>query len=134
MKIYIASPLFNEEELNFNEELDKYLRDNGFETFLPQRDTGMGLSMEETFKKDVGGIKESDVIVFVMNGKKLDEGALVEIGMGYILGKKIIAYKSDKSFDIKDIEVINTMILGCLYDVVSNNSQLKGSLQVIETE
>ena len=40
MKIYIAAPLFNQGERDFNERIDAVLRSCGHETFLPQRDGG----------------------------------------------------------------------------------------------
>ena len=36
MKIYLAGPLFNTAERNFNSELTKLLREKGHEVWLPQ--------------------------------------------------------------------------------------------------
>jgi len=122
MKIYIAGPLFCDAELEYNEKLDKFLSDFGFTTFLPQRDgyklvelekkVGRSEALRIIFERDVQEIKDCDVVVFNMDGRVPDEGACVEIGIGYALGKECIGLKTDVRgvFDSAD----NPMVLGAL--------------------
>ena len=51
--VYIAGPLFSKSELEFNLQLNEFLENLGFDTFLPQED-GHLLSdlMEQGFEKD----------------------------------------------------------------------------------
>jgi nucleoside 2-deoxyribosyltransferase len=122
MKVYIAAPLFSEAELEFNKKLDKYLTSLAFETFLPQRD---GYKLYELvkvmsekkakkliFQKDFEEIEKSDIIVFVMDGRVPDEGACVEIGLAYPLGKECIGLKTDARSLIQGID--NPLIIGVL--------------------
>jgi nucleoside 2-deoxyribosyltransferase len=138
MKIYIAGPLFCKAELDYNEQLAKYLSDHGFATFLPQRDGYKQTELEKTisktkssekiFEKDVQELKSSDVVVFNIDGRVPDEGACVEIGIGYALGKECVGLKTDVrgAFDGTD----NPMILGALrFRVVNSFEELKAVLE-----
>jgi nucleoside 2-deoxyribosyltransferase len=137
MKIYIAGPLFCKAELDYNEQLAKFLSGHGFDTFLPQRDgyqqtelekaVGKTKSSEMIFEKDVQELKNSDVVVFNLDGRVPDEGACVEIGIGYALGKDCVGLKTDVRTAFDGID--NPMILGALrFRVVSSFGELKAVL------
>ncbi|MBI2055608.1 MAG: nucleoside 2-deoxyribosyltransferase [Candidatus Sungbacteria bacterium] len=93
-KIYFAGPLFNEAERRFNELLTVRLEQSGFEVFLPQRD-GVERNMppydtmepdkrrKTMFEFDRNKILESDIFLFVLDGRVPDEGACVELGIAY---------------------------------------------------
>jgi nucleoside 2-deoxyribosyltransferase len=122
MKIYIAGPLFCDAELEYNEQLDKFLSDLGFTTFLPQRDgfklvelekkVGRSEALRIIFERDVQEIKDCDVVVFNMDGRVPDEGACVEIGIGYALGKECVGLKTDVRGAFCGAD--NPMVLGAL--------------------
>jgi nucleoside 2-deoxyribosyltransferase len=92
--IYLAGPLFSEAERRFNVELTEKLEDLGFRVFLPQRD---GVEREKApydtmtpeerrhamFHLDKSKILDSDIFVFVLDGRVPDEGACVELGIAY---------------------------------------------------
>jgi nucleoside 2-deoxyribosyltransferase len=92
--IYFAGPLFSEAERRFNFELTEKLEALDFRVFLPQRD-GVeretppydAMSPEErrhaTFHLDKSMILDSDVFLFVLDGRVPDEGACVELGIAY---------------------------------------------------
>ena len=92
--IYLAGPLFSEAERRFNLELTEQLEALGFHVFLPQRD-GVergkppydAMTREErrhaTFHLDKSAILDSDVFLFVLDGRVPDEGACVELGIAY---------------------------------------------------
>ncbi len=129
-RIYIAGPLFSEAEKQYNRHLSKCLEDMGFETFLPQRD-GYELSellasgdsesfvMDKIFKRDISEIQRSDIVVFVMDGRVPDEGACVEIGYAYAMGKECIGLKTDPRTLMSGID--NPLILGALKDRIARN-------------
>ena len=129
MKIYIAGPLFCDAELEYNEGIDKFLSDLGFNTFLPQRDgyklvelekkVGRSEAVRMIFDRDVQEIRDCDAVVFNMDGRVPDEGACVEIGIAYALGKECIGLKTDArgAFDGAD----NPMVLGALKFRVAGN-------------
>ena len=92
MLIYLAGPLFSEAERRFNHGLTQRLEATGFEVFLPQRDGAErnrppydAMTPEERrramFRLDRSRILDSDVFLFVLDGRVPDEGACVELGI-----------------------------------------------------
>ena len=47
MKIYIAAPLYCDYEREYNLKIDELLRENGYDTYLPQRDGGVVSEMPD---------------------------------------------------------------------------------------
>ncbi len=105
MKIYIAAPLYCEYERDYNLMIDAFLRENGYDTYLPQRDGGVVATMPETiegmpkgefvFKKDLEAMDHSDVFLFLLDGRVPDEGACVALGYFYASGKPCVGLKTD---------------------------------------
>lgn len=121
--VYIAGPLFSQAELAFNENVDRRLRDWGYDTFLPQRDGNKlsdllagGRSREDAVKTifdlDVKQIEKSDILLLIMDGRVPDEGACVELGIAYALNKECIGLKTDSRSLMGDLD--NPLILGAL--------------------
>lgn len=122
-KVYIAGPLFSHAELEFNEKVDTYLRNLGFETFLPQRDgyllanlmaqySSKQEAIDVIFYKDIEEIKNCDIVLFVLDGRVPDEGACVEVGLAYAYAKECIGFKSDSRSLMGDMD--NPLLLGVL--------------------
>jgi nucleoside 2-deoxyribosyltransferase len=93
--IYFAGPLFSAAERCFNLGLTQRLEAVGFEVFLPQRDGAErdrppydAMTPEERrqamFRLDRSRILDSDVFLFVLDGRVPDEGACVELGIALI--------------------------------------------------
>lgn len=121
--VYIAGPLFSKSELDFNLRLNEFLRDLGFNTFLPQKDGHLlselidnGMEKDEAvqmiFEKDIENIKTCDIVVFVMDGRVPDEGACVEIGLAYAYNKECFGLKTDIRSLVDNID--NPLITGSL--------------------
>ena len=94
MLIYLAGPLFSAAERRFNLGLTQRLEAVGFEVFLPQRDGAErdrppydAMTPEERrqamFRLDRSRILDSDVFLFVLDGRVPDEGACVELGIAH---------------------------------------------------
>ncbi|MGB2728872.1 MAG: nucleoside 2-deoxyribosyltransferase [Halobacteriota archaeon] len=122
-RIYIAGPLFSKAERQYNEYLREYLENLGFETFLPQRDghklsellangTAKSFAIEKIFKRDINELQKSDIVIFVMDGRVPDEGACVEIGYAYAIGKECVGLKTDPRTLMSDVD--NPLIMGAL--------------------
>ncbi|WP_292464509.1 nucleoside 2-deoxyribosyltransferase [Methanolobus sp.] len=129
-KIYVAGPLFSIAEHEFNEKIDDNLRKMGFSTFLPQRDGHLlssllseGYSKEEAtkiiFEMDIHHIKNSDIVLFLLDGRVPDEGACVEIGLAYAYGKECIGYKTDSRSIMGDSD--NPLIVGALKNRIAKS-------------
>ena len=121
--VYIASPLFSQAELEFNEKVDGFLRELGYDTFLPQRDGNTlsdliseGKSKNDAIKKifalDVKKIQKSDILLLIMDGRVPDEGACVELGIAYALKKECVGLKTDSRSLMENLD--NPLILGAL--------------------
>lgn len=121
--VYIAGPLFSESGLEFNRRLNMFLKNLGFNTFLPQEDGHLLSELIEQgfekdnailmiFQKDVDKIKDSDIIVFVMDGRVPDEGACVEIGLAYAYEKECFGLKTDSRSLMSGMD--NPLITGAL--------------------
>lgn len=94
MLVYFAAPLFSQAERCFNQSLTEKLESIGYQVFLPQRDGVEGnkppydqMTKEARrmamFQLDTAKILESDVFLFVLDGRVPDEGACVELGIAY---------------------------------------------------
>jgi nucleoside 2-deoxyribosyltransferase len=92
--IYLAGPLFSAAERRFNLGLTQRLEAVGFKVFLPQRDGAErdrppydAMTPEERrqamFRLDRSRILDSDVFLFVLDGRVPDEGACVELGIAH---------------------------------------------------
>jgi nucleoside 2-deoxyribosyltransferase len=104
--LYFAAPLFSQAELAFNERVCAEL-EPFFNVYLPQRDGGLigqtvgkgGLSAENalarTFAMDIAAIDRSDVVLLVLDGRTVDEGAAFEIGYAFAKGKVCVGLQTD---------------------------------------
>jgi nucleoside 2-deoxyribosyltransferase len=128
-RIYVAGPLFSQAELEYNEKLNDFLLKKGFCTFLPQKD-GYELSdlVKESnpqdastliFNYDLDELKKSDILVFIMDGRVPDEGACVEVGIAYALGKECYGLKTDTRSFIHSLD--NPMIIGALKNRIAHS-------------
>lgn len=96
-KIYLASPFFNDVELNRMKSVLKVLREEkGFEVFAPyelksELEFGSLEWRHETFKADTENIKNADIIVAIIsNGNYSDSGTAWECGYSYAIGKPVV--------------------------------------------
>lgn len=131
-KLYLASPLFNDSELLYNEKLCNILEPY-FEIYLPQRDgklmdklikTGTDIehAKEIVFSNDIVALLNSDYLLINLNGRSIDEGAVFELGFAYANKKKCVGFQTD----IRRLLPYgnNPMIDSALHDVFYNESEL----------
>lgn len=119
--VYLAGPMFSKGEKDFNLEITKVLEDHGYKVFLPQRD-GLeapkleGKTPEEKtrmiFDKDYNEVMKADIVFMVLDGRVPDEGACVELGLGYANNKRCYGIKSDPRSVELDMD-LNPLIAGC---------------------
>ena len=99
MKVFLASPLFNESERQFNSQIAKTLRENGFEVWLAQEAMLMNTEShrdEETiYKYDIGALETSDIVLAILDGIDVDSGVAFEMGYAKALNKPVIGLKTD---------------------------------------
>ena len=115
IRVYCAGPLFNQSERDEMQAIADVLAKAGFGVFLPHRD-GMEFRLihrilvergresnqaalflhAAIFALDVFQLAvECDAMVWNLNGRVPDEGAVSEAAMAWTLGKPLIAYSDD---------------------------------------
>lgn len=90
MKIYLASPFFNEKELENVKIAEKILTERGFSLFSPRlnevrtdENTRQSWWSKETFMNDKKFIDWADVVVMLYYGGYSDSGTAWECGYAY---------------------------------------------------
>ena len=90
MKIYLASPFFNEEELKNVQNAEEILMNRGFQVFSPRlnevrtdENTQSALCSKETFMNDKRFIDWADAVVMLYYGGYSDSGTAWECGYAY---------------------------------------------------
>ena len=128
-KIYCAGPLFNIKEKEEMAEIAIALENRGYKVFLPHRDgfefanlsqsfCQLGISEKEAnlllnkaiFTLDVYQVLDSNGLILNINGRVPDEGAMVEAGIAWNAGKKVVIYKNDARTLINGSD--NPLLLG----------------------
>ena len=127
-RVYFASPMFNQGEKDFNLRFAQVLEEYGYEVFLPQRD-GLeaalleGKTEEELismiFALDEAQVKKADIVFMNLDGRVPDEGACVELGMAYILGKRCYGFMTDTRVLETSLD-LNPLISGCMIKIFKN--------------
>ena len=147
MQVYFAGPLFCEAERAFNQQLTDKLESEGYSVFLPQRD-GVESSKppynemandelrQVIFKLDRDKILETDIFLFVLDGRVPDEGACVELGIAY--GQKhllerdklLVGLQTDMrgAFAFLGIK-LNPIVQGAFDCIADNESDLMATLE-----
>lgn len=97
MKIYLASPFFNEEELEVYRRAISLLRAEGYEVYVPQEHTIEGawsLSNEDwaqqVFIEDCYAIDGCNVVMVLNFGLYSDSGTAWEAGYAFSAGKSVV--------------------------------------------
>ena len=130
--IYLAGPLFSEAERSFNIKL-KTMLEQYVDVYLPQEDGGLlvemiaagmpvGPAKQQVFQGDMMAIRNADVLVIILDGRSIDEGAAFELGCAYTLDKPCYGLKTDPRQLLKVGD--NPMIVAALQTVFPNIDQL----------
>lgn len=99
-KIYLAAPLFSQAERRYNSFVAGILRENFFKVFSPQDgdDTESSRTDEREkiiYESNVSELKESDIVVGIIDGADADSGTAWEMGYASALSKKVVALRTD---------------------------------------
>ncbi len=92
MKIYLASPFFNKNEINAVTTAEQILRERGFDVFSPREhenrtfEVGTKEWSKSIFEMDSIEIDKSDVMVMLYHGGYSDSGTAWECGYAYAKG------------------------------------------------
>ncbi|APG59873.1 nucleoside 2-deoxyribosyltransferase [Christiangramia salexigens] len=146
--IYFAGPLFSIAERNYNQELTSKIENIDFKVFLPQRD-GAELDKQPfekltqsernrvIFDLDVEQVLDSDVFLFILDGRVPDEGACFELGIAYYQKrhtnpeKQIIGLHTDMRASFINSK-LNAMIEGAFDKIFTSEFDLLEYLSKIK--
>ncbi|MGL4656730.1 MAG: nucleoside 2-deoxyribosyltransferase [Sarcina sp.] len=126
MKVYLASPFFNDVEIERMEGVKKVLREEkGFDVFAPFEHQNKHLEFgtkewrDATYAGDIKGIKDADIVVAIIsNGNYSDSGTAWECGYAHALDKPVVIVNlSDKA--------VNLMISDSLRAYVASLDELR---------
>jgi nucleoside 2-deoxyribosyltransferase len=106
MRVYLAAPLFSQNERRWNRELAELLRERivaaeeDSEIILPQdfRDRGKyndRKRLQVLFEKCVEAVRGADVVVAVLDGPDVDSGVAFEMGYAHALGVPVVGLRTD---------------------------------------
>jgi nucleoside 2-deoxyribosyltransferase len=98
MKIYLAAPLFDDEERQLNSLIAKRLRALGHAVYCPQEfaeASDESITRKEIFNRDISQLQWCDCAVAVLNGIVTDPGVCFEIGYLNAQNKPVYALSSD---------------------------------------
>lgn len=97
MKIYLASPFFNDEELKNIERAENILMSRGFSVFSPrlneiktEENSQQSWWSRETFMNDKRFIDWADCVVMLYYGNYSDSGTAWECGYAYGTNKPVV--------------------------------------------
>jgi nucleoside 2-deoxyribosyltransferase len=127
--VYLAGPLFSVNERQWNVSLRNTL--SGFcDVYLPQEDGALlvdlvsdGMPVDEAknaiFERDLQAIERCDILLLVMDGRVIDEGACFELGYAYCRGKICIGLKTDvrSLLPIGDNPMVECALRGTFGDI-----------------
>jgi nucleoside 2-deoxyribosyltransferase len=130
--VYLAGPLFSENERQWNVSLRDRLSEF-CDVYLPQEDGALlvdlvanGMPVEAAknaiFDRDLQAIERCDILLLVMDGRVIDEGACFELGYAYCRGKICIGLKTD----VRSLLTIgdNPMIVCALRHTFNNMDEI----------
>ncbi len=97
MKVYLASPFFNEKEIEVLEKVEKILKKKGLRVFSPREhqfghihEVGSSAWSLATFNNDKKFIDCSDIVVCIYHGNYSDSGTAWEVGYAYGTQKPVV--------------------------------------------
>ena len=124
-KVYLASPFFDDAEIERMEKVRDILRAKGLDVFVPNEHQNKHLEFgslewrKATFDSDVNGIDTADVVVAVLcKGNFDDSGTAWEVGYSYAKGIPVVVVNITG-------ETINLMIADSLHALVTSYEELE---------
>lgn len=124
-KVYLASPFFNETEVQRVDQVKKVLDEKGLDVFSPKEHQCKDLEFgsrewrQKVYNNDVDHIDWCDVVVAIIcQGNYDDSGTAWECGYAYATNKPIVVINLTG-------KAINLMIADSLHAVITSLEELK---------
>src|SRR5712664_3612763 len=98
-RVFVAAPLYNDAERRFNASVAAALRAEGYNVWLPQEapfiQKGTATEKRRIFEGDMEALKESDLVLAILDGAQVEEGVAFELGVAYASGKQLLGLRTD---------------------------------------
>jgi nucleoside 2-deoxyribosyltransferase len=131
-RLYLAAPLFSSAELSFNRKVRDAISPY-FRVFLPQEGGGLLAdaiasgedqlqASDRIFATDLHALRKADILLIVLDGRSVDEGAAFELGIAFGRGTPCYGLQTDPRRLIPSGN--NPMIEGALLQVFSSESEI----------
>lgn len=127
--VYIASPFFNEEQIERVKKIENILKENNLEYFSPRCESIQGahetsIGRKAIFSNDEKAMRQCDFAIVVTNDK--DMGTIFEAGYLFAKDKKVIyLFENDENLSV------NLMLSQSAHSICTTMEQLK---ELIETK
>ena len=125
IKVYLASPFFDDAELERVDKVKEILDSKGIEVFSPKEHQNEHLEFgsiewrKATFENDVKHIDWCDVVVAIIcKGNYDDSGTAWELGYAYATNKPVVLVNITG-------ETINLMIADSIHALITSYDELK---------
>lgn len=125
MKIYLAGPFFNDQQVLLVKDLENFLESKGHRLYSPMKDGGLlkkgdsPSTKVRIFAENVGAIKWSDLVVAIIDDR--DSGTIWEMGYAFGINKPVIAF-TNKGYGL------NVMLTEAVYSFCKDKNELEESL------
>lgn len=131
MKVYLASPFFNEEQIERIEYIENLLQKFGFEVFSPRKELVIKpddtlLTRAVGFSNNCRGITNSDFVLAVTDGK--DMGTIWESGYAYGKGIPVLYFAETLGDNPFNLMLAESGLLG----VCKSRKELDATLMEIK--
>lgn len=95
-KVFLNAPLSDTVAQNMNIKIKKILEEEGFICILPQEilPPGTNVDPKEVLRRNVELVKKCDIVLSLLDAP--GEGVIFELGLAHALGKRIVAFRSNK--------------------------------------
>ena len=130
--IYLAGPLFTSAERLFNLGLESAIKKRlDTRIFLPQRECADLAEPESIFTCCRNGVKNSYIVIAILDGTDVDSGTAWEAGYAHGLGKKVIGLRTDFRQAGEDRGLNLMLSCSCDHLVVVNSLDHEDPFEVI---
>jgi len=134
LEVFLAAPLFSESEREFNKKVANKLREAGFNVWMAQEapfiKEGTDEEKRSIYDGDTAALKNSDVVVAVLDGIDVESGVAFEIGYAAALGKPIIGLKTDHR-NFSKMENINLILEVSMKGIYGSTKELTEALRSV---
>lgn len=126
--VYLASPFFNEEQINRIEKVERLLENRAeYQLFSPRKEILLVPDSSEedrnhAFRKNVETINDSDLVICITDGK--DIGTIWEAGYAYAKNKQILYFCETLGGN-----PFNVMLAKSAYGIATSFEQLKNMIK-----